>query len=118
MAVSERIARQQVSVRKAADQLAGGVFTAAARQNPEAGINSVTMEPAVDVGQLRKVYTLFGLYRKDLFLDPYEQFRLWFEESVRTAGDREPNAMTLATASPTGVPSARVVLLKNFDARG
>src|SRR5271154_5618267 len=76
------------------------------------------MEPAVDVGQLRKEYTLFGLYRRDLFRDPYEQFRLWFEESVRTAGDREPNAMTLATASRTGVPSARVVLLKSFDARG
>ncbi len=39
-------------------------------------------------------------------------------ESVRTAGDREPNAMTLATASRAGVPSARVVLLKSFDARG
>ena len=76
------------------------------------------MEPAVDVGQLRKEYTLFGLYRKDLCRDPNEQFRLWFEESVRTAGDREPNAMTLATASRTGVPSVRVVLLKHFDARG
>ena len=50
--------------------------------------------------------------------DPFEQFRLWFEESVRTAGDREPNAMTLATASRAGVPSARVVLLKSFDERG
>jgi pyridoxamine 5'-phosphate oxidase len=76
------------------------------------------MEPAVDVGELRKEYTLSGLYRKDLSPDPFEQFRLWFEESVRTAGDREPNAMTLATASRAGAPSARVVLLKSFDARG
>jgi pyridoxamine 5'-phosphate oxidase len=50
--------------------------------------------------------------------DPFEQFRLWFEESVQTAGDREPNVMTLATASRTGAPSARVVLLKGFDAQG
>jgi pyridoxamine 5'-phosphate oxidase len=116
--VNKRNDRPQLSLSEAVDQLGGGVFMVAARQNSETGINSGTMEPAVDVGQLRKEYTLFGLYRKDLFLDPYEQFRLWFEESVRTAGDREPNAMTLATASRTGVPSARVVLLKNFDARG
>jgi len=76
------------------------------------------MESAVDVGELRKEYTLFGLYRKDLSPDPFEQFRLWFEESVRTAGAREPNAMTLATASRAGMPTARVVLLKNFDERG
>jgi pyridoxamine 5'-phosphate oxidase len=76
------------------------------------------MKPVVDVGELRKEYTLFGLYRKDLSPDPFEQFRLWFEESVRTAGDREPNAMTLATASRAGAPSARVVLLKGFDSRG
>jgi pyridoxamine 5'-phosphate oxidase len=84
--------------------------------NPElvAGI----MEPALDAAELRKEYTLSGLYRKDLCGDPFEQFRLWFEESVRTAGDREPNAMTLATASRAGAPSARVVLLKSFSERG
>jgi pyridoxamine 5'-phosphate oxidase len=76
------------------------------------------MESALDAAELRKEYTLSGLYRKDLSADPFEQFRLWFKESVRTAGDREPNAMTLATASKTGAPSARVVLLKNFSPRG
>jgi pyridoxamine 5'-phosphate oxidase len=76
------------------------------------------MERAVDVAELRKEYTLAGLHRKDLCPDPFDQFRLWFEESVRTAGDREPNAMTLATASREGVPSARVVLLKGFSVQG
>jgi pyridoxamine 5'-phosphate oxidase len=76
------------------------------------------MEPALDASGLRKEYTLSGLYRKDLSPDPFQQFKLWFTESVRTAGDREPNAMTLATASRAGVPSARVVLLKSFDERG
>src|SRR5438093_1695948 len=76
------------------------------------------MEPPLDVAELRKEYTLFGLYRRDLSPDPFEQFDRWFQESVRTAGDREPNAMTLATASRSGVPTARVVLLKGFDARG
>jgi pyridoxamine 5'-phosphate oxidase len=89
-----------------------------ARQGLETGISSETMEPPVDVAELRKEYTLFGLHRRELSLDPFEQFSLWFQESVRTAGDREPNAMTLATASRSGAPAARVVLLKGFDARG
>jgi len=76
------------------------------------------MEAAVDVEKLRKEYTLSGLYRKDLSEDPFEQFKNWFEESVRTAGEREPNAMTLATASQIGMPSVRVVLLKGFDSHG
>ena len=76
------------------------------------------MERVLDVAELRKEYTLSGLHRKDLRPDPFDQFRLWFEESVRTAGDREPNAMTLATASRDGAPSARVVLLKSFSMQG
>src|ERR1700759_1683858 len=88
------------------------------RQGTRSGISSEVMKSALDAAELRKEYALSGLYRKDLNPDPFEQFRLWFEESVRTAGDREPNAMTLATASKAGAPSARIVLLKGFDARG
>jgi pyridoxamine 5'-phosphate oxidase len=76
------------------------------------------MEITLDVAGLRKEYTLRGLRRKDLNPDPFQQFKRWFEESVDTAGDREPNAMTLATASRGGMPSARVVLLKGFDEKG
>jgi pyridoxamine 5'-phosphate oxidase len=49
--------------------------------------------------------------------DPYRQFTLWFDQA-EAAGILEPNAMTLATSSPDGVPSARMVLLKSFDERG
>src|SRR5690606_30888199 len=49
--------------------------------------------------------------------DPFAQFALWFEQA-RVAGGIEPNAMTVATASASGVPSARVVLLKGFDRTG
>jgi pyridoxamine 5'-phosphate oxidase len=76
------------------------------------------MDDKLDIARLRKEYTLHGLHRKDLLPDPIQQFKVWFEESVRSAGDREPNAMTLATADPEGHPSARVVLLKGFDERG
>jgi pyridoxamine 5'-phosphate oxidase len=89
-----------------------------ARQQYESVISSRTMGKAVDAAELRKEYTLFGLHRTDLSPDPFEQFGRWFEESVQAAGDREPNAMILATAGGGGAPSARVVLLKGFSGRG
>ena len=49
--------------------------------------------------------------------DPIEQFRTWFDEAL-ASNLHEPNAMTLATATPAGRPSARIVLLKGFDERG
>jgi pyridoxamine 5'-phosphate oxidase len=49
--------------------------------------------------------------------DPIQQFRRWFR-AVERAGLPEPNAMTLATASRSGHPSARMVLLKGVDERG
>ena len=53
----------------------------------------------------------------DVHQDPLEQFRHWFTEAQQ-AELREPNAMTLATSTPDGHPSARVVLLKTLDDRG
>jgi pyridoxamine 5'-phosphate oxidase len=50
-------------------------------------------------------------------LDPVKQFRRWFEEA-KAAGLPLPEAMTLATATPEGIPSARMVLLKQLDERG
>jgi pyridoxamine 5'-phosphate oxidase len=67
--------------------------------------------------RLRKEYTRAGLAESDANPDPIEQFRRWFDDAL-AAGLREPNAMTLATATPDGRPSARVVLLKGFDERG
>jgi pyridoxamine 5'-phosphate oxidase len=49
--------------------------------------------------------------------DPLRQFLAWFEEA-RAAGVRFPETMTLATATPDGRPSARLVLLKGADPRG
>ena len=44
-------------------------------------------------------------------------FGEWLQVAVES-GLREPNAMTLATSTPTGHPSARVVLLKSYDSQG
>lgn len=45
-------------------------------------------------------------------------FAALFEEAKASAGEIEPNAMTVATSTPHGRPSARILLLKSFDARG
>jgi pyridoxamine 5'-phosphate oxidase len=58
-----------------------------------------------------------GLNEKDLHPNPIRQFALWFEQAL-SANLPEPNAMTLATASRDGTLSARIVLLKAYDARG
>jgi pyridoxamine 5'-phosphate oxidase len=49
--------------------------------------------------------------------DPVVQFRRWYDEAV-AAGVRQPDAMTLATATPDGQPSARTVLMRGIDERG
>ena len=69
------------------------------------------------VARLREEYTRAGLRESDADPDPIEQFRGWFGEAL-AADLHEPNAMTLATATPEGRPSARVVLLRGFDERG
>jgi pyridoxamine 5'-phosphate oxidase len=49
--------------------------------------------------------------------DPFALFDAWFAEARRTEIN-DPNAMTLATSTPDGAPSARIVLMKARDARG
>src|SRR5690606_15256201 len=66
---------------------------------------------------MRAEYQTAGLRRRDMNGDPVAQFQRWFDETV-AAGVPEPNAMTLATVSPDGMPSARLVLLKGAGADG
>jgi pyridoxamine 5'-phosphate oxidase len=49
--------------------------------------------------------------------DPLRQFKAWFDEAAAT-GMRAPEAVALATATPDGAPSVRMVLMKGFDERG
>ena len=69
------------------------------------------------VANLRKDYTKAGLREIDVNIDPFKQFKTWFDQAL-AAQLPEPNAMTLATATIEGKPSARMVLLKDFDDRG
>jgi pyridoxamine 5'-phosphate oxidase len=67
--------------------------------------------------ELRREYTQATLDESAVDRDPVRQFRRWFEEA-QAGGVAEPNAMTLATATRTGAPCARIVLLKSFGEEG
>jgi pyridoxamine 5'-phosphate oxidase len=71
----------------------------------------------MSLSDLRREYTRAGLKESDLDPNPFKQFDKWFQQAL-AAGLPEPNAMTLATATLDGKPSARIVLLKGFDERG
>ena len=70
-----------------------------------------------DVAKLRKEYKLDKLLESNINADPFKQFAKWLKEAV-DAGAEEPTAMTIATISTKGFPSARMVLLKGFDEKG
>ncbi|MGC8712882.1 MAG: pyridoxamine 5'-phosphate oxidase [Leptodesmis sp.] len=69
------------------------------------------------IADLRLTYTRAQLTEADVDPDPMRQFQLWFEQAL-AAEILEPNAMTLATATKDGTPSARIVLLKGVSDRG
>jgi pyridoxamine 5'-phosphate oxidase len=71
----------------------------------------------VTISERRKDYTLSNLREDEVDPNAIRQFERWFDEAMK-AGVSEPDAMTLATATPDGRPSARVVLLRGVDDRG
>lgn len=71
-----------------------------------------------NIRDLRKDYTRQRLEEADALASPIDMFRIWLDEALNTPAIIEPNAMTLATVSAAGKPSARVVLLRGYDARG
>lgn len=66
---------------------------------------------------IRKDYRLKKLDDSQLNADPFRQFAEWFNEALRSK-KLTVNAITLATSSKKGKPTARIVLLKGFDHRG
>lgn len=70
-----------------------------------------------ELQNLRQDYSAASLSETTININPIKQFDTWFNEAIE-AKLPEPNAMTLATATHDGRPSARVVLLKGFDVNG
>ncbi len=66
---------------------------------------------------MRLSYEQDQLLESKISDDPFQQFRFWFDLVVKS-NIVEPNAMTIATSTKAGIPSARMVLLKDFDQTG
>ncbi|MBL0329138.1 MAG: pyridoxamine 5'-phosphate oxidase [Bacteroidetes bacterium] len=69
------------------------------------------------INTLRHDFAKQTLGKKDVHVNPILQFEKWFKEAVESKVN-EPNAMTVATATSDGKPSARILLLRNFDEKG
>jgi pyridoxamine-phosphate oxidase len=75
------------------------------------------MSVSKDLSDHRRNYVKHELIEKNVAANPFEQFAHWFEDAGKS-GLIEPNAMTLATSTKKGKPSARIVLLKSFSEKG
>jgi pyridoxamine 5'-phosphate oxidase len=75
------------------------------------------LETSEEASRLQVERTRGTLEEADLDPDPLKQFDRWLREALEHQPG-EPNAMTLATATRDGSPSARMVLLRGFDDRG
>ena len=69
------------------------------------------------IADLRKEYSTQNLLEVDVASNPIDQFDIWWQQAVKSKIE-EANAMTLATASCDGLPSARIVLLKGYSNNG
>ena len=69
------------------------------------------------IADIRKDYQLKSLLETAVADNPFEQFNRWWDDAIQSELE-EVNAMTLATASASGMPSARIVLLKSATADG
>ena len=70
----------------------------------------------MSIADIRREYARARLDEADVSHDPFVEFARWFAEA-QEAQVPDPNAMTLATATADGSPSARIVLLKAFHER-
>ncbi len=66
---------------------------------------------------LRSDFTKGGLLKNNLNHNPFNQTEKWLNEAIESKLP-EPNAMSLATAGPSGVPHSRIVLLKDINSKG
>jgi len=70
-----------------------------------------------DLADIRRDFESGQLLEGAIADDPFRQFAAWMDDALK-ASVLDPNAMTVSTVGPDNKPSARVVLLKSFDADG
>jgi pyridoxamine-phosphate oxidase len=84
-------------------------------------MDAISSQPSRDKFQVlphTEYITLEHLTPTNVAQNPLDQFRSWFKEAVEGGVVEEPEAMSLSTATLSGIPSARIVLLKQVDSRG
>lgn len=122
---------QQMAQLGAAMQRRRGIVPAAASEAASSHTGSISADGAASimgtgagtnaigerVADLRKDYGQAVLDESEVADDPIQQFTRWFEEALK-AEVGEPNAMSVATVGADGRPTSRIVLVKQFDARG
>ena len=70
-----------------------------------------------ELNRMRQEYRAGSLNETEMASNPFDEFRVWLETAI-ASGLSEPNAMIVASATPDGRPSARVVLLKELNDKG
>lgn len=70
-----------------------------------------------ELSRMRQEYRAGSLNESEMASNPFDEFRVWLETAI-ASGLSEPNAMVVASATPDGRPSARVVLLKEMNDEG
>ncbi len=80
-------------------------------------MNEIQSTSQGDLHAQRTEYKRSELHRADLQPNPLDMFTHWLQDA-QNSGITDATAMTLATATPSGIPSARIVLLKQFDEEG
>ncbi|WP_338767374.1 pyridoxamine 5'-phosphate oxidase [Massilia sp. METH4] len=84
---------------------------------PAGGTSNDNTVGGIALADLRMDYGRASLSEEDTLGDPIAQFGKWFDEAMK-AQVNEPNAMSVATVGSDGRPASRIVLIKQFDARG
>ena len=70
-----------------------------------------------ELNRMRHEYRAGSLHESEMAPNPFDEFKVWLEMAIISRLS-EPNAMIVASATPDGRPSARVVLLKELNEKG
>ncbi len=108
----------QMAIFGEAMQRRRGIVPDAPAASPEApAVTASAIAGGIALADLRLDYGRASLSEDDTLADPVDQFTKWFGEAMK-AQVNEPNAMSVATVGEDGRPSSRIVLIKQYDARG
>lgn len=72
----------------------------------------------MDIADIRRQYGTDKLTASQLLANPVEQFQLWLDQAIESNLFTDPTAMNVATVDQDGMPSQRIVLLKQYDQQG